>query len=150
MPEGSGLLRWLWWLPFGKAPEIAPNRLSEALREQSSASSPQILDVRTEGEWRRGHIAGAVNVPIHHLKKRLPELSLDCSRPVVAICLSAHRSIPAVRLLRGHGFDASQLAGGMLAWRRAHLPEVSQSENSGSKGSRSKNSGSEDSGRGDR
>jgi rhodanese-related sulfurtransferase len=130
MPEGSGLLRWLWWLPFGKVPEIAPNRLSEALREQSSAPpsqiSPQILDVRTEGEWRRGHIAGAVNVPIHHLKKRLPELSLDRSRPVVAICLSAHRSIPAVRLLLRQGFDASQLAGGMLAWRRAHLPEVSQ------------------------
>jgi rhodanese-related sulfurtransferase len=43
---------------------------------------------------------------------------------VVAICLTAHRSIPAVRLLRENGFEARQLQGGMLAWRAAQLPEV--------------------------
>jgi rhodanese-related sulfurtransferase len=43
---------------------------------------------------------------------------------VVAICLSAHRSPPGVRLLRQAGIDARQLAGGMLAWRRAGLPVV--------------------------
>jgi rhodanese-related sulfurtransferase len=29
----------------------------------------------------------------------------------------------AVRLLQRHGFDATQLAGGMIAWRAAGLPE---------------------------
>jgi rhodanese-related sulfurtransferase len=42
---------------------------------------------------------------------------------VVAICLTAHRSIPAVRLLRARGFEAAQLAGGMLAWRVAGFGE---------------------------
>ena len=47
----------------------------------------------------------------------LQDLTPFLVRPVVAICLSAHRSIPAARLLRAHGFpDAAQLAGGMLAW----------------------------------
>jgi len=43
---------------------------------------------------------------------------------VVAICLTAHRSIPAVRLLASEGFEATQLKGGMLAWRAAGLPEA--------------------------
>jgi rhodanese-related sulfurtransferase len=63
-------------------------------------------------------------VPITSLTELLPALDLDPARRVVAICLTAHRSIPAVRLLLRHGFDAAQLAGGMLAWRAAGFPEV--------------------------
>jgi rhodanese-related sulfurtransferase len=124
MPEPpKGWRDRLWWLPFGRVPELFPAELAEALSGDPAAV--QVLDVRTEGEWRRGHIAGAINVPIHRLKQRLASLPLDRHRPVVAICLSAHRSIPAVRLLRRAGFrDAKQLAGGMYSWRRAGLPEV--------------------------
>jgi rhodanese-related sulfurtransferase len=79
--------------------------------------------VRTPQEFAAGHIEGAISVPVTALASRLARLGLDPSRPVVAICLSAHRSIPAVRLLRGQGLEAQQLAGGMLAWRAAGLPE---------------------------
>jgi rhodanese-related sulfurtransferase len=41
----------------------------------------------------------------------------------VAICKTAHRSIPAVRLLRQQGYNAQQVAGGMDRWRSAGLPE---------------------------
>jgi rhodanese-related sulfurtransferase len=108
-----------WWLPFGQVPEIPPESLVEAL---DRAPAPQLLDVRTPAEFAGGHIAGAVNVPVGDLAGRLDTLTLDKSRPVVAICLSAHRSIGAVRLLRDRGFDALQLAGGMLAWHSAGLP----------------------------
>jgi len=41
----------------------------------------------------------------------------DKEKPVVAICLTAHRSIPAVRVLKEMGFkDAKQLQGGMTQW----------------------------------
>lgn len=109
-----------WWLPFGAVPELAPSALAAAL---AGAAAPQVLDVRTRAEWSAGHIPGAVSVPVTELTARLPSLGLDPGRPVVAICLSAHRSIPAVRALGRAGFSASQLAGGMLAWRRAGLPE---------------------------
>ena len=65
---------------------------------------------------------------MNDLPRRLPQLGLERGRPVVAICLTAHRSIPAVRLLRRAGFDAAQLAGGMLAWRAAGFPEVAGDE----------------------
>jgi len=111
-----------WWLPLGRVPEIT----AEALRQQlESRLPPQLLDVRQPSEFRAGHIAGAVNVPIGSLAARLPELSWDPQRPVVVICLTAHRSIPAVRLLRQAGFrHVYHLAGGLLAWRRRSLAEV--------------------------
>ena len=110
-----------WWLPFGKVPEIAPAALAERLRAKAP---PQLVDVRTAAEFAAGHLRGAVSAPIGSLSSRLDGLGLDAGRPVVAICLSGHRSIPAVRLLGTRGFEASQLAGGMLAWRAARLPEV--------------------------
>jgi rhodanese-related sulfurtransferase len=113
-------MRLPWWLPFGAVPEIAPASLSVALQ---APRPPLLLDVRTPQEFAAGRIEGAVNVPITSLAGRLAQLGLDPTRPVVAICLTAHRSIPAVRLLRAQGFGASQLAGGMLAWRAAGLPE---------------------------
>ena len=109
------------WNPFGSVPEIGPRDLLEALRADSP---PVLLDVRTAIEWERSRIAGALNVPILSLGERLAALALDPTRPVVAICLSAHRSVPAVRLLRERGYVAAQLAGGMLAWWSAKLPVV--------------------------
>lgn len=109
-----------WWLPVGRVPEIAPQELSDRLGKRPA---PHLLDVRTAAEFAAGHIRGALNVPVTALVSRLDALGLDPARPVIAICLSAHRSPPAVRLLRERGFDATQLAGGMLAWRAAGLPE---------------------------
>ena len=107
-----------WWLPFGRVPEVSPSELQARIE---GPVPPQILDVRTHLEWRRSRIAGAHSVPIGGLRGQMSRL--DPNRPVVAICLSAHRSIPAVRLLQHRGFrDVTQLAGGMIAWWRAGLP----------------------------
>jgi rhodanese-related sulfurtransferase len=113
-------MRLPWWIPLGHVPELAPAEVHARL---AASPPPQIVDVRTAVEFARGHLPGAVNVPIQELPGRVGALALDPARPVVAICLSAHRSIPAVRLLRARGFEAFQLAGGMLAWRAARLPE---------------------------
>lgn len=113
----------LWWLPLGRVPELDATELLTAL---TGPSPPALLDVRSRGEWRRSRIPGAVNVPIAQLSTRLAELDLPQDRPLVAICLSAHRSIPAVRLLRARGYpQARQLEGGMLAWWRAGGPTES-------------------------
>jgi len=121
--DSSHLNRLFWWLPFGHVPEIPPSVLQQRMDE---TVCPILLDVRTRLEWRRSHIPGAISVPIMSLKKSLPKLDLDPQRPVVAICLSAHRSIPAVRLLQSRQFgQVEQLAGGMQAWWRAGLPTES-------------------------
>jgi rhodanese-related sulfurtransferase len=109
-----------WWLPFGSVPRISAVQLAKDL---AGIEAPQLVDVRTRVEYQRGHLRGAISAPIQTLGQRLGDLGLDPSRRVVAICLTAHRSIPAVRLLRARGLDAAELAGGMLAWRAAGFPE---------------------------
>lgn len=107
------------WRPFGRVPEMSPHELAQALEK----ADVQLLDVRTGLEHRRSRIPGARHLPITQFsEKKLSALELDPGRPVVAICLSAHRSIPAVRKLRAQGYSACQLRGGMLAWWKAGLP----------------------------
>ncbi len=118
--EKIKLNEWLWWLPFGRVPEVSAPELQSLIK---SGNAPQLLDVRTRAEWEKGHIAGAVHVPITGFRRRLSTINIDATRPIVTICLSAHRSIPAVRLLQQKGFQhVYQLSGGMLAWWRARLP----------------------------
>ncbi len=80
----------------------------------------QLVDVRYEKEWQVGHIEGAVNIPEDDLPERLGELDRD--RPVVTVCRAGTRSEEAAGWLRGQGFDAESLDGGMLAWKWAGLP----------------------------
>jgi rhodanese-related sulfurtransferase len=115
-------MKTFWWLPFGRVPAIPPDELAGSLDQRPP---PQLIDVRTPTEFVAGHIRSARNVPITAFRSRLPELDLDPVRPVYVICLSAHRSRPAVRLLLAKGFDARELAGGMRSWRAAGLPEAS-------------------------
>ena len=101
----------LRWLPFGKVPEMTASEIS------TQKTAIQIIDVRSPTEFQADHIQGARNLPITHFSRNAVEaLTLNPAKPVVAICLSAHRSIPAVRQLKDMGFDAYQLAGGMKAW----------------------------------
>ena len=110
-----------WWFPFGSVAEIAPRDLHAKL--ENDGADLQLLDVRTEAEFESGHIVRARNVPLHSLPQRLAELRLDPNKPVIAICLSGHRSVPAYRLLKRAGFrEVFSLAGGMLAWQSNHLP----------------------------
>jgi rhodanese-related sulfurtransferase len=92
---------------------------------QNDGADLQLIDVRSAAEYAGGHIANTRNVPIDTLPLCLPELNLDPKRPVIAICLSGHRSVPAYRLLKRSGFgEVYQLAGGMLSWWRERLPTV--------------------------
>jgi rhodanese-related sulfurtransferase len=76
-----------------------------------------LLDVRESSEWNSGHAPGAVHVALGDIDKaprRLPQ-----GRPVVVMCASGMRSRTAAKHLRGLGFAAASLSGGMVAWQRA-------------------------------
>jgi rhodanese-related sulfurtransferase len=80
----------------------------------------QLVDVRYDKEWEAGHIQGAVHIPEDDLEDRVDEL--DRSRPVLTICRAGSRSDDVAEWLRGQGFDAQSVDGGMLAWKWAGLP----------------------------
>jgi hypothetical protein len=45
-----------------------------------------LLDVRTAGENRRGHIPGSLNIPLHELSSRSAELEPYRHREIVVYC----------------------------------------------------------------
>ena len=72
--------------------------------------SVTLLDTRTVGEYRRGHIDGFKNIPVDELRERIGEI--EAGKPVYVICQSGLRSYIAVRILEGCGFEAYNFAGG--------------------------------------
>src|SRR6266568_5727354 len=76
-----------------------------------------ILDVRDQGEWDEGHIAGALHIPYYSLEQRLQEL--DGRQPLAVTCASGQRSTLACSILQRHGFtELCNVVGGMEAWSK--------------------------------
>ncbi len=72
--------------------------------------SVTLLDVRTVGEYSRGHMEGFQNIPVDELRERLEEL--EPGKPAYLICQSGLRSYIACRILAGYGFEAYNFSGG--------------------------------------
>ncbi len=100
-------------------PQVRPHEVASALQ---NGRAPLIVDVRSPAEWAQdGHIAGALLIPLPELSQRAYEIPRD--RPVVMVCRSGRRSQAACEALARAGYDNVQnLAGGMIAWKRAGLP----------------------------
>jgi rhodanese-related sulfurtransferase len=80
----------------------------------------QLIDVRRPDEFEAGRIAGARLLELAELAARAGELDRD--RPIVFYCRSGSRSAMATEAFRGAGFDAHNMAGGLLDWQAAGLP----------------------------
>jgi rhodanese-related sulfurtransferase/DNA-binding transcriptional ArsR family regulator len=81
-----------------------------------------VIDTRPAEEFAAGHLRGAINVPLHELKRRLREMPRD--QEIVAYCRGAYcvLSYEAVAELRRRGFKAFRLEEGYPEWRAAGLP----------------------------
>lgn len=95
------------------------------IADEDARQGVQFVDVRQPHEWvgELGHIAGAKLVPLAQFLCGEGTEGLDPKRPVVLICRSGRRSVPATAYLTLLGFgQAYNLAGGMIAWNQAGLP----------------------------
>jgi rhodanese-related sulfurtransferase len=92
------------------------------LLERARRGLVTVVDVRPPEEYAQGHIAGALNIPLDQLKRRLRELPHD--REIVAYCRGPWcvLSFEAVARLRKAGMEARRLEDGLPEWRRAGLP----------------------------
>src|SRR5436189_4676485 len=93
-------------LPF----EIPPDRVASLL----SSGSVQLVDVREEHEREAGFVEGSRWVPLATLTEAAA--SIDPSVPVVFVCRVGARSSMAAWSFARAGYDAHNLAGGMVAW----------------------------------
>jgi hydroxyacylglutathione hydrolase len=85
-----------------------------------------LVDVRRADECDEAHIDGATLVTLAELPDRLDELPRE--RSLMVICRSGGRSAVATEALIGAGFEAVNVAGGMLAWMDADHPTLAGEE----------------------
>lgn len=106
---------------FASRDDVAPVRRKELVR-MIKAGAVTLIDVRPTEEYRTGHIAGAVNLPLAELSRRLAEIPRD--REVVAYCRGPYclLAFDAVKLLRARGFGARRLADGFPEWKAERGP----------------------------
>jgi rhodanese-related sulfurtransferase len=92
------------------------------LSPQSAANmkDAQLVDVRTQAEYRTSHVEGAHHLPLDELQASADRL--DRGKPVVFYCRSGERSQMALDAFRASGWDAYAVAGGLLAWAEEGLP----------------------------
>jgi rhodanese-related sulfurtransferase len=80
----------------------------------------QLIDVRQPYEHEAGRIQGDRLIALAELQSQAETIERD--RPVVFYCRSGSRSAMATEAFRQAGFDAHNMAGGLLEWEAAGLP----------------------------
>jgi adenylyltransferase/sulfurtransferase len=94
-------------------PEVTP---AEFVARRDRGEALTLLDVREPWELDVASVPGVLHIPMGDVAERIGEI--DRSRQVVVLCRSGRRSLEVAKYLQQNGFDAVNLAGGVLAWSR--------------------------------
>src|SRR5579863_4838807 len=95
--------------------DYSPQQVAELL----DRGGVQLIDVRQRHEHEAGHIAGGRLIELADLPTEAS--TIDRDQPVIVYCRSGARSAMASAALRQAGYDAHNMAGGMLEWDAAGL-----------------------------
>ncbi|CAN5328504.1 rhodanese-like domain-containing protein [soil metagenome] len=93
-------------------PEVSAAEAVTAVR-----AGAYLIDVREQYEWDAGHAPQAHLVPMSALLERLGDIPAET--PLLVICHSGMRSERVTEYLLREGYEASNVAGGMIAWNAA-------------------------------
>jgi rhodanese-related sulfurtransferase len=97
--------------------DVEPERVASWMAESPPA---QVIDVREPYEREAGHIAGSRHIELANLSKQAGSIERD--RPVIVYCRAGSRSTMAAKALRGAGFEAYSMVGGLVRWAREGRP----------------------------
>ncbi len=87
----------------------------EEFKSYTGRAGVQIVDVRGENEYNKGHVQGADHVFVGTIENHLDKISRD--RPVVIHCQAGDRSALAYSALVKNGFtNVKNFSGGMKEW----------------------------------
>src|SRR5205823_1919249 len=102
-------------LPLERIGQMSVHELNER------KNSLQVIDVRSPGEWKKGHVHRARHMFLPELVKRMEEL--DRNKPTAVYCGSGYRASIATSILKPRGFNELwNVPGSWEAWNKAKLP----------------------------
>jgi rhodanese-related sulfurtransferase len=98
---------------------LTPQELTQLINRDGAV----LLDVRSSGDFSKGHILGSRNVPDADIPARREDLQKHRQQPVIVCCEQGNVSERVVRTLKAYGLEqVYSLKGGLGSWRAANLP----------------------------
>jgi hydroxyacylglutathione hydrolase len=109
------------WIEAGYRVAHTRQATPSELADELSRRPVEVLDVRSDEEWRSGHVPGARHVMGGYLADQVGTLPRD-GTTLAVICASGYRSTVAASVLERAGFaSVASVTGGMAAWQHAGL-----------------------------
>jgi len=95
-----------------------PAMTAQDLNDRQGGAEPLlVIDVRDVGEYKSGHVPGAINIPQKKLEKQLDKLA--DANGVVLYCINGSRTRLAEQtLIENDVDDVFHLEGGLFGWRQ--------------------------------
>ncbi|MFK5974932.1 MAG: rhodanese-like domain-containing protein [Sulfurovum sp.] len=107
----------LFWFAYSKGWILANFQsitAKEAIVLIENDNNITILDVRTIGEFKSGHLRDAKLIPVQQLSNSLKMLEGDKHKKLIVYCRSGSRSVTASRILAKNGFTPINVKGGII------------------------------------
>ena len=92
-----------------------PTEINRGVTECQATAGAILLDVRTPGEYRQGHIPGSINLPLQAIAST-PSVIENKDAPLYVYCYSGARSQQACSLLRHMNYTQVNDLGGIAAY----------------------------------
>ncbi len=114
----------------GRAPvrmleDVTPDEAYTIIKKNGNNPDFMLLDVRTEDEYRSGHLVDAVNIDFYSENFREKLDALDREDTYVIYCKSGGRSGQTLKMMEELGFRrVYNIIGGIQNWQRNNLPVV--------------------------
>ena len=90
--------------------------ITQEVEELKKIPGAVLLDVRTEDEYRTGHIPGGINIPVERMAD-IEKIVDDRDTPVFIYCLRGTRSRRAAGILRNLGYTNVRSIGGIASYK---------------------------------
>lgn len=110
------------WREHGMDLASIPVERCENIHGAGQSGSPlQLIDVRSRAEWLKGHLPGAVSMPLHEIESNIR--TIDRSKPSLIYCHEGFRATTAASIvLRESDGDVGILIDGVEGWVASGLP----------------------------
>lgn len=103
----------------GQIKTLTPQKFQKQLNNSVDA---QLIDVRTEEEYKAGHLSHSINYNVMDSTLQNHIASLDKDKSVFVYCRTGVRSLKAAEVLSKKGFNVFNLKGGITLWGKRKFP----------------------------
>ena len=103
--------------------KIKETSVAEVKRRTDAGEKFQLVDVREDNEWAKGHLPGAVHMGRGIIERDIEQRVPDTNIKLILYCGGGFRSALVAENLQKMGYhDVESMDGGWKGWLEAGLP----------------------------